>query len=180
MNRQEVLDIIEKARSENIRIDLRDADLEGANLRDADLRSVDLRSANLYGTDLRSADLRYDNLEGADLRSADLRSADLRGADLEGADLRYANLEGADLRSADLTGAYLTHCKGILSFTGEKHLLIYFKHKGIYYAKIGCRTKTIQEWLVEFDEVGDKECYDVETIKLYGEILKVFSGYEIV
>ena len=169
MNRQEVLDIIEKARSENTRIDLR-----GANLRDADLYGANLTGANLRDADLRGADLRGADLEGANLRDADLYCANLRGADLTG-----ANLRGADLRGANLRGAYLTHCKGILSFTGEKHLIVYFKYKDIYYAKIGCLTKTIQEWLVEFNEVGTKEGYDVETIKLYGEILKVFSGFEI-
>jgi len=116
------------------------------------------------GTDLRYADLRYANLRGANLRGVDLYGADLRGADLYGADLR---------------GTTLTHCKGILSFTGGKHLIVYFKYNGVHYAKIGCMTKPIQEWLVEFDEVGTKECYDVETIKLYGEVLKVFLGFEL-
>ena len=139
MNRQEVLDIIKKARSENIRIDL----------------------------------------YGANLRNVNLRSAYLNGADLRKADLYGANLTGADLTGANLTGATLTHCKGILSFTGEKHLIVYFKYNDKYYAKIGCRTKTIEDWLVKFDEVGIKEGYGVETIKLYGEILKVFSGFEI-
>ena len=68
----------------------------------ADLRSADLRYADLRSADLRSADLRYANLRSADLRSADLRYADLRYANLESADLRYANLESANLRSADL------------------------------------------------------------------------------
>ena len=144
MNRQEVLDIIEKAGSENTRIDL-------------------------YGA----------NLIGTDLEGADLTGADLKGADLEGATLEGANLTGANLKGADLEGANLTYCKGILSFTGEKHLIVYFKHKDKYYAKIGCITKTIEDWLIEFDEVGVKKGYDVETIKLYGEILKVFSGFDL-
>ena len=70
---------------ENMRADLRRADLRGA-----DLRRADLRGANLWGADLREA-----NLWGADLRRADLRGADLRRADLRG-----ANLWGADLRGA--------------------------------------------------------------------------------
>ena len=174
MNIKEALDIIKKARLENIRIDLGGADLNGAYLRGAYLNGADLNGAYLRGANLGGA-----NLIDADLRGADLRSANLGGADLRGADLRSANLRGADLGGANLIGANLNHCKGILSFTGEKHLLIYFKHKDIYYAKIGCMTKPIEDWLVEFDEVGVREGYDVETIKLYGEILKVFSGYEI-
>ena len=80
---------------EEMRANLRDADLCGANLRGADLCGADLRGANLRGADLR----------GADLRGADLRGADLRDADLRGADLRDADLCGADLRDADLCGA---------------------------------------------------------------------------
>jgi uncharacterized protein YjbI with pentapeptide repeats len=51
---------------------------------------VDLRSANLTGADLEGADLRYANLQGANLRGADLRYANLMGADLGGANLRRA------------------------------------------------------------------------------------------
>ena len=58
-----------------------------ANLRDANLCDANLRGANLCGADLRDA-----NLCGADLRDADLRDANLCGADLRGADLRDANL----------------------------------------------------------------------------------------
>ena len=51
-----------------------------ADLRYADLREADLREANLEGADLREA-----NLRRADLREANLRRADLYGADLYGA-----------------------------------------------------------------------------------------------
>ena len=61
-----------------------------ADLRNADLRSTDLLNAVLSGANLLNA-----NLSGADLHNADLSGANLRGADLSGADLR-----GADLRSA--------------------------------------------------------------------------------
>jgi len=55
-----------------------------------------LREANLQGADLRWANLREANLQGADLQEADLRWANLRGADLQEADLRWADLRGAD------------------------------------------------------------------------------------
>ena len=61
--------------------------------------------ANLRGANLTDADLRYADLTDADLRYADLRGADLRYADLIYADLRGANLRGANLRYADLRGA---------------------------------------------------------------------------
>ena len=49
-----------------------------------DMRA-DLRWADLYRADLSGADLRWADLSGADLRWADLREADLSGADLRGA-----------------------------------------------------------------------------------------------
>ena len=81
------------------------ADLREANLRRADLREANLRWAELHGADLRGADLREANLRWADLRRADLRWANLRGAELRGAELRRADLRGANLRGADLRGA---------------------------------------------------------------------------
>ena len=51
---------------------------------------ADLRYADLDGADLRGADLRYADLDDADLRDANLRYADLRYADLDDADLRDA------------------------------------------------------------------------------------------
>jgi len=84
-------------------VDLRNADLLGANLRDADLRNADLCRANL-----RNANLRGANLRDADLRNADLCRANLRNANLRGANLSNANLRGANLRDADLLGANLS------------------------------------------------------------------------
>ena len=101
---------------ENMRANLRGADLVGANLREADLRGADLgranlREADLVGTDLGRANLRGADLVGADLGEADLRGADLVGANLREADLRGANLVGANLREADLVGADLGRAK---------------------------------------------------------------------
>ena len=53
--------------------------------------------ANLRWADLRGANLSEADLSGADLRWANLREANLSEADLRGADLRWANLSGADL-----------------------------------------------------------------------------------
>jgi uncharacterized protein YjbI with pentapeptide repeats len=71
----------------------------------ADLRSANLSSANLSYADLRSADLRYANLSSANLSSANLSYADLRYANLSSANLSSANLSYADLRSANLSYA---------------------------------------------------------------------------
>ena len=81
---------------------MKDAQLQGAFLRDAQLQGVQLNSAKLQGADLRGA-----QLQGAELNYANLQGADLQGALLQGADLSYANLQGADLRGAQLQGAKL-------------------------------------------------------------------------
>ena len=52
-----------------------------ANLREANLRGADLSDANLRNANLRGADLRWANLSDANLRWADLSDANLRGAD---------------------------------------------------------------------------------------------------
>lgn len=102
-------------------------------------------------------------------KRANMYNADLRNADLYNADLRNANLSNADLRNA----------KSILSFIGEKHPLIYFKHGNTYYFKIGCMTFTIDHWLENFEEIGKKEGYSIGNIKLYGDVIKLFSQYEL-
>ena len=89
-----------------------------ANLRDADLNGADLRRANLSDADLYCADLRRADLHHANLRGANLRGADLYDADLSGADLHHANLNGADLRDAYLrraclSGANLSRIRGV-------------------------------------------------------------------
>jgi hypothetical protein len=89
-----------------------------------DLSYVDLRGANLYGAQLDSAILVGSHLEGADLERAYLRGASLSKAHLEdallvrahlvGAVLSRAHLEGARLVQADLRNAYLmaAHLEG--------------------------------------------------------------------
>ena len=79
------------------------ADLRFANLESANLRSANLRSANLMSTDLRFA-----NLESANLRSANLESANLESANLMFTNLMSANLESANLESANLMFANLS------------------------------------------------------------------------
>lgn len=84
------------------RADLRQADLSGANLIEADFWRADLSEANLSHTDLKKA-----NLRKADLSNANLSEADLREANLSEATLIKANLNKVDLSDADLTEANL-------------------------------------------------------------------------
>ena len=83
------------------------ANLRGANLSGADLSCANLSGANLIGANLSGANLSGADLIGADLSGANLRGADLSCANLRGADLSCANLSGANLRGANLSWANL-------------------------------------------------------------------------
>jgi len=96
-----------RRKNPDIKVNLRKANLEGADLFGADLREADLFGADLREADLGGADLREANLFGADPRGANLFGAKLNDANLFGANLFGANLFGADLREADLGGADL-------------------------------------------------------------------------
>ena len=118
---------------EDMRANLRGANLSYANLRgadlsDANLRGANLRGANLSGADLRGANLSYANLSYADLSDANLRGANLRGANLSYADLRYANLSDANLRYANLSDADLSDANlSCADLTGAKGSLIEYR-----------------------------------------------------
>jgi DnaJ-domain-containing protein 1 len=89
------------------------ADLSGADLSNANLSYANLRRANLANAFLTSANLTVATLQGANmvdtnLDYANLSSAKLGGAYLVGSSLVEANLEGADLRGANLKFANLT------------------------------------------------------------------------
>lgn len=96
-------------REENpdIKIELRRANLTGADLGEVDLLEADLAGADLIGTNLQEASLHGADLEEADLGRANLEGARLAGADLRGANLSEANLRGANLWRVDLRRAYL-------------------------------------------------------------------------
>lgn len=100
-------------------------------------------------------------------------------ANLRGANLREANLREVDLYGADLRGADLQDCNGILSFICGQHLGVYFKHKDTHYFKIGCITNTSDWWLKSYERVGRLNDYSEESIRLYGEIIKLYSSYEL-
>jgi uncharacterized protein YjbI with pentapeptide repeats len=99
---------------ENEKLDLSNADIAGANLREAQLQGVILRKANLQGANLEKANLQQANLIEANLQQANLTKADLQGttlieAQLQGAELGKAQLQGAELGGAKLQGARLSY-----------------------------------------------------------------------
>jgi len=107
---------------ENKRLNLRNAQIRGADLSNANLQRADLRNCDLSGACLQATDLYRANLDGAtisqsNLYQVNLQQASLKGANLAGsiinkgllygANLRDANLCGASLRAANLIGANL-------------------------------------------------------------------------
>ena len=114
---QAILDVLSRTQARvpdeyRTRLDLREANLQGAILRRANLQSAHLRGVNfqvaiLWGANLQEAILERANLLGANLRKVNFQGADLRAADLQGADLQGANLQEAHLLGAYLVGARL-------------------------------------------------------------------------
>ena len=98
---------------ENMKANLRGADLCNANLYGADLRGADLRGADLCNANLCNANLCNANLRAADLCNANLCNANLYAANLCFANLCDANLCDANLCNANLYGANLRGAKNL-------------------------------------------------------------------
>ena len=107
------VDAWNKWRDENpdIRPDLREANLGGANLTEANLSyeanlgyEPNLSYAYLFMADLSWANLQWADLNGANLERADLSCANLTEANLAYANLREANLGAANLQCQTSTG----------------------------------------------------------------------------
>jgi uncharacterized protein YjbI with pentapeptide repeats len=92
----------------SIRPDLREANLNGANLHGAFLRGADLGKANLNRANLSNAILGGADLSDADLSGANLSRANLGSAILNGANVSRANFSEANLSAADLSGTNLS------------------------------------------------------------------------
>jgi len=100
---------------------------------------------NLRGANLIGADLSYANLSDANLSDANLSGADLRYANLSGADLRYANLSGADLRGANLSDAKLDKIYVSVTRLGSANrMTTYCVEDDIIWC--GCFKGTLQEF----------------------------------
>jgi uncharacterized protein YjbI with pentapeptide repeats len=106
-----------KERTEILQV--KPADLAGANLRNAHASGAFLARANLQGADLRNADLRQADLRRADLVEADLRGTDLRGANLSMADLGETTLTKEQVSEACFDGG--TKLPEIKGFARSKY-----------------------------------------------------------
>jgi len=105
-----------RASNRDERPDLREANLQGLDLKRFDLTFADLEGANLHRSQLREANLADATLRGAYMRNASLPSARLmrarmRGANLTKAYMRAADLTGADLVDVDFSRAVLVDAK---------------------------------------------------------------------
>lgn len=94
------------------KIDLKDAvlngfDLRGLNLDNVDFKGAEMNGVDLAGSSLREASLYKAELEGANLNNVNLSFANLSKAKLNNASLCHATLTAADLEDTMLIGAYL-------------------------------------------------------------------------
>jgi len=116
MDREEVIEIIRKAREEG--------------------EIPDLHGADLYAVDLSGVDLRKSNLTRANLSCCVLYGAELSDAKLDGIDLRWSDLRGAT-GSFSIFGAgkhTAIAAGGYISIGCERHT---YKHWLKHYIKIG-------------------------------------------
>jgi uncharacterized protein YjbI with pentapeptide repeats len=86
-----------------ISVDLRNANLNGANFAGAIMPKANLSGASAVGTNFLGADL-----QGATLKSASLIYSNLVKVKLNNALLEITDLQGANLAEADLSGAKIT------------------------------------------------------------------------
>ncbi len=96
-----------------------------------DLRGAQLRNENLVGLRLEGADL-----VGADLREARLNGASLKGADVSTADLKGAQIFDTDFRNAELIGTDLSQARAIYSDFREAHFFMSTAHDTDF---LGCK-----------------------------------------
>ncbi|MFW2542598.1 pentapeptide repeat-containing protein [Primorskyibacter sp. 2E107] len=108
---------IDGVKAEDLKIDLRRANLQGFDLKALRFDKANLGEAQLQGADLGAAQLQGARLWGAQLQSANLRIAQMQGASLGNAQMQGANLGNAQMQGAALAGAQLQE-----AFLGEAQM----------------------------------------------------------
>lgn len=78
--------------------------MEGGNLHEAKMKGTDLSEAKLHGAYFVAA-----MLDGADLSETRMEAVDMSEAQLRGANLSFAGLNGANLYNARIMGAIMTY-----------------------------------------------------------------------
>ena len=75
----------------------------------------------------------------------------LDGTEKEFETLRDANLQSADLRGADLQSANLRDAEGLIYIAnGYKYESLLYEYKNVIYIRLGCHTRTLKDWKVDF------------------------------
>ncbi|SRR6266496_1833403 len=102
--------------NESIDVDLRDANLVGADLTRFNFYKVDLTGANLKGANLEHAILSFAYFSNADFSNSNLSSANMMNShsfqtEYNKANLQEANLEDADFSNADFVDSNLCDAK---------------------------------------------------------------------
>ncbi len=133
---------------------LQDADLRGVNLSGADLTYAFFNDANLSRANLANAKLIETNFVRANLRHANLTDLVVNGANFRDAKLHHAiltdsNLGAAffvnsDLSKANLTSADLSHCSFIETNLEEANLT-------------GCRIYGVSAWNLRLKEAIQRD-----------------------
>ncbi len=106
---QAIMDVIGRRQEEQInrnignnpRLDLKDVDFSGLNLKNARLQGINFFRSLFLETDLREAKLLDTSFYKADLSGAKLQGAKLQKTQLHGAILKGANIKEADLSTAE-------------------------------------------------------------------------------
>jgi Pentapeptide repeats (8 copies) len=93
-----------------VRVDLQNANLNGANFTGAIMPKANLSGASaagstFFGTDLQGANLKNTSFPYANLVKAKLNNATLEQTDLQGANLAEADLRNAQVKKTDFVGA---------------------------------------------------------------------------
>ena len=91
--------------------------LKGANLKEANLERADLQKVNLSGANCQKT-----NFEGANLKRVNLKGANLIRSNLDGVNLQFTNLKGANLSGASLNGTIIlgTNMTDVTNLTCEQ------------------------------------------------------------
>ena len=126
LTREKVREIIDSARSQGKKPDLRNKNLVNIDLNGEDLSEVDFTNANLSFANLKglpnleSTILQEANLYKAKLYRAHMKEANLRKAHLYKTELLYPTLTGADLSEVDLKNTNVkfknAHLEGVRLF----------------------------------------------------------------
>ena len=165
LTREDVIKKLENNDKDFEGLNLSELDLSGLDLSGLDLSYAILEDANLYNVNLEDANLEDANLSNAKLYKANLSNVNLENANLLYAYLCKANLSNSKLYNADLRNANLKDIKGkkIDTFHYNKHFAYYCD--GIL--KIGCESKTPEEWLECYKELGKEHNYTELEIEMY-------------